>query len=381
MMRFSPTIVFALAITACTEGADKPAAPSIPIESVAPSLAATPEEVRDYLRPIAGRLAQRPLLQSELDLINKDGPDAIAPIVQDWLQKPAFVNAVRDMMEHLLKTSGKLGEIDYDLPGNLAAHIAKRDLPYSKLLTTDYCVGADDEQIECDTTAPYVAGVLTTRAYLSANASRFNLRRATTLMNVFSCRGYPMDSELQPSVDKPDLIPMFQALTPDEQTVEEAQSGFGNGFGCYTCHSQFASHAQLFVKFDSTGLWRDYAHGIQNDFGELGRSLGRFFASHFAQENRSADETGQVFGKTVANLTEAAQAVVDDAQFADCAVRRVFEYTFDIDETVSARTDRVLYLNIANGLRDAGHGDPTFAQLFTSVVTDPVVARAAMDQR
>lgn len=370
-----------LALTFAASACLAESTPTTIPEPVEPTLEASNDEVRDYLRPLASRLAQRPLLSSELQLIDELGTGAIDPVVQAWLQSETFAVAARDMMEHLLKTSGQLADIDYDLPGNLAAHIASHGLPYSALLTADFCVDADDAKTECDTTAPYAAGVLTTRAYLAANASRFNLRRATTLMNVFACRGYPMRSDLQPSVPKPELIEMFQALSQEEQVVEEAQSGFGNGAGCYTCHSQFASHAQLFVKFDATGLWREYAHGIQDEYGELGRSIGRFFASHFFEEDRSADETGQVFGRQVANLSEAAKAVVDDDEFLQCAAHRIYGYAFDIDETVSAKTDRALFADIAERLRDAGHDDPTFQQLFSSVVTHPIIVRAAMDQR
>jgi hypothetical protein len=376
LRRLSLLTAFTITASGCA-----PQMPSAPVTSDRPSLEASPEEVQAYLRPLASRLAHRPLSEDERQVIDMLGPDAIEPIVQAWLEGPAFVAAARNMIEHLLKTSGQQAEIDYDLPGNLAAHIVEKKHPYSMLITADYCVDAHGAKIECDTSAPYVAGVLTTRAYLSANASRFNLRRATTLMNVFSCRGYPMNFGLQPSAYKPSLIPMFQALTPEEQTVEEAQSGFGNGFGCYTCHSQFANHAQLYVKFDSSGLWRSHAHGLQDEYGELGRSIGRFFASHFSDEARSSDEKAQVFGEKVANLREAAVVIAEEAQFLDCAVRRVFEYAFDIDETISAKTDRVLYRNIAQNLRVSGSDDATFQQLFLSVVTDPLIIRAFMDQR
>lgn len=375
-------LILAAATAAATAAAcTQDTTPVQPPAEQAPQLAATKDEVRGYLRLLASRLARRPLIPEESAQVEQSGADAIAPIVQAWLRDPAFVVAARDMVEHLLKTSGQLGEIDYDLPGNLAAHLVKHELPYSKLLTADFCVGKDDERIECDTSAPYTAGVLTTRAYLAANASRFNLRRSTTLMRVFACKGYPMSPELQPSEKKDDLIPMFRALTPEEQTVEEAQSGFGNGFGCYTCHSQFAAHAQLYVKFDSTGLWRDYAHGIQNESGELGRSIGRFFASHFVKVERSQDERSQIFGQPVANLSDAAKVIASDSGFVPCAARRAFEYAFDLDETVSGRTDPALYQRLADELKDAGHADPTFSQLFSVVVTNPVIIRAVMDQR
>jgi hypothetical protein len=345
------------------------------------TLEATTEETRNYLRLLSSRLARRPLNMDELASIEENGAAAVDPVVQGWLRDPAFADAARDMIEHLLKTSGRLGDIDYDLPGNLAAHLAKHELPYSMLLTAGFCVGADDSQIPCDTEAPYTAGVLTTRAYLDANQSRFNLRRASTLMRVFACQIYPLADRLEPRIEKRRLIPMFQALTPEEQTVEEVRSGFGNGLGCYTCHGQFAAHTQLFVKFDSSGLWRSYAHGLQNHVGELGRSIGRFFASHFDGLERSQDERGQIFGRDVANLSEAARVITADEGFVSCAARRSFEYSFDLDETISAQTDLRIYTDIAERLRNAGHADPTFADLFRAVVTDPSIARAVIDQR
>ena len=370
MMRFAPIALAALACGLAGCG-----------EETTPRISASAEEVDRYLRPLASRLAHRPLDPDERDLIADLGGDAIDPIVQTWLEAPPFVDASRDMMEHLLKTSGQANGIDFDLPGNLTAHLVRHELPYSKLLTADYCVDADDERIECDTTAPFVAGVLTTRAYLTANASRFNLRRATTLMSVFSCRGYPMEAELQPPVIKHELIPMFQASTAEEQTVEEVRSGFGNGLGCYTCHSQFAAHAQLFVKFNGDGVYWDLAHGQQDRGEELGRSYGGYFASHFRREVRSSDERGNVFGSDVANLQEAAPVVVAEPRFLECAVRRTFEYAFDIDETQSARTSAAVYAQIADGLREAGHHDPTFSQLFFAVVTDPAIVRGVIEAR
>ena len=81
-------------------------------------------------------------------------------------------------------------------------------------------------------------------------------------MRAFACRTYPMERDLQPPLEADLLIPMFRAETPEEQTVAEATNGFGNGFGCYSCHSQFGAHAQLFVKFDTSGVWHADADGL-----------------------------------------------------------------------------------------------------------------------
>ena len=214
----------------------------------------TADQARVYLNEVAPMIVGRLLRADEDNLIFHFGADAVVPIVEAWVHEPGFADAAKQMMQVKLSASGSKDDIDFELPGNLAAHLARSDLPYAQIITADYCVGPGGEPVACDTAAPYQAGVLTTRAYLIANASRFNLRRARRMMYIFSCRGYPMDTVLQPPVNKSDLIPMFRAMTQDEQTVPEAQNGFGNGLACYSCHSQFSAHAQLFVRFDETGL-------------------------------------------------------------------------------------------------------------------------------
>ena len=124
--------------------------------------------------------------------------------------------------------------IDFGLPGNLAAYLVKNDRPWSEIITASDCYDAAGKAIKCDSGAPYGAGVLTTRAILLSRSGRFNLTRASTITRTFACKTYPIDpEELQPRVDKTWLIDMFQANNPEEQTVEEARNGFGNGFGCY----------------------------------------------------------------------------------------------------------------------------------------------------
>src|SRR4029453_12898428 len=103
-------------------------------------------------------------------------------------------------------------------------------------------------------------------------------------------------------------LPMFQATAPEEQVDERAKNGFGNGFGCYTCHGQFSLHAQLFVKFDGSGLYRATANGLQDPApgAELGRSATPgIMASHFKDPERASLEGIELFGTPVKNLGEA----------------------------------------------------------------------------
>ncbi|MCA9707908.1 MAG: hypothetical protein KDK70_18800, partial [Myxococcales bacterium] len=265
----------------------------------------------------------------------------------------------------------------YELPGNLAAEIAREGLPWSTILTADYCVDAQGEHIECDTGAPYAAGVLATRAYLIANKGRFNLSRAKLMLETFACRIYPMEHTIQPPLDKPTLIPMFRAEGEEDQTVEEAQGGFGNGVGCYFCHSQFGAHAQLFVKFDAEGLWRQDATGQQNPYDELGRSFDGLYTSHMHDPYEAAEETAQVFGQQVANLREAGEVIADNELFPQCTVKNLVAHAFDLKAGATDDISAELVEGLAERIT-TDEPDPGIAQYVLGVFTDERVIRAAV---
>lgn len=342
----------------------------------------TDRQARAYLAEVAPMVVGRLLRPDEDNLIFHFGADAVVPIVEAWIREPAFADSARLMLQVKLHASGNKDGIDFELPGNLAAHVARHDLPYAHLVTADYCVGPNSEPVPCDTGAPYAAGVLTTRAYLIANASRFNLRRARRMLYIFSCRSYPMDTVLQPPVEKADLIPMFRAMTQDEQTVPEAQNGFGNGLACYSCHSQFSAHAQLFVKFDEAGLWRPEATGLQDPANELGRSVGGLFASHFESPLAAPLEITQMFGVPVNTLAEAAQVLAAEDNFYSCAARNVLEYTFGLGESEAADIEKDLLAELGaqavardRRLRPDNPEGPTLGDLFVVTLTHPRVVQ------
>lgn len=345
----------------------------------------TADEARIYLETLSPMVVGRLLSPDEDNLIHHFGADAIVPIVEAWIREPGFADTARAMMQVKLAASGTKDGIDFELPGNLAAHLARTDRPYHELLTSSTCVDAVGAAIPCDTGAPYAAGVLTTRAYLIANASRFNLRRARRMMFNFACETYPMDAALQPPVHKASLIPMFQAMTQDEQTVPEAANGFGNGEACYTCHSQFSAHAQLFVRFDQDGLWRADATGLQDPMNELGRSTGGLFASHFASPVAAPLEVSQMFGVPVDTLVDAGRVLAASPGFDRCAARNVLEYTFGMSEADAKEIDRALLVDVADQaaardrrLRPDTHDGPTFGDLFVVALTHPRVIRVVL---
>lgn len=334
-------------------------------------------QATSYARQLAPLLVRRTIAADELDLLERDGGPAIPALVESWTVEPGFAEAARQMISLRLRTSGRTDAIDLDLPGNLAAHLVREDLPYADILRADYCVDATGARSECDTGAPYAAGVLATRAFLTGNEGRFNLKRARTMMRTFACLDYPMPETLQPPLTKEWLLPMFQASTPDEQEDERALAGFGNGFACYTCHSQFGAHAQLFVKFDRDGLHRADATGLQDPEGELGRSVDGLLTSHMIDPARAASEGSLMLGEPVANLADAARVLAGHPVFLECAARTLVGFGFGLaDSVIAAIPDEIVGGIVARAT--AREPEPTLATLAVEVFSDPAVVRSAI---
>lgn len=291
--------------------------------------------VASYMRRLAPALAGRTLRAEELTRIEAEGGAAVRDLLREWTREPGFERTARDLISTLLEASGRAGDVDLDLPGNLAAQLARDERPWSEILTADHCVDAAGETIECDTGAPYAAGVLGTRAFLRGNASLFNLKRARTLMRRFVCVDYPIRDTLQPRLERDSLLPLFRATGPDDQADEAAEAGFGNGLACYTCHGQFGAHAQLFVRFDAEGRWRDDATGLQLPGGENGRSeIEGLYTSHLVDPLEAASERSQMLGTDVANLSDAARVMAESEVFLPCASRHLLGYAFSLAESV-----------------------------------------------
>ena len=219
--------------------------------------------------------------------------------------------------------------------------------------------------------------MLATRAYLISNKGRFNLSRAKLMLETFACRVYPMETDVQPRLDKPVLIPMFRAESEEEQVVEEAMGGFGNGVGCYTCHGQFGVHAQLFVKFDEDGLWREEATGQQNPYDELGRSFDGLYTSHMFDPFAAASEASKVFGQDAANLREAGEIITDSELFPQCTVKNLVAHAFDLKAGASEDVSPTLVASVADGVNREST-DPTIADYVIEVFTHEQVIDAVV---
>ncbi len=338
-------------------------------------------EVRAYLRMLAPVVVGRSLRLPETERIEaaERAEAAIRPLLTEWTQDPGFAEAIRYLIQTQLRVSGHNGDIDFELPGNLAAWIAAEGLPWTTLLTAEHCVDATGAATDCDTGAPYTAGVLGTRAYMASNTGRFNLGRAGVMLESFACRAYPMEADIQVPLDKEVLIPMFQAESAEDQEVPEAAGGFGNGAACYTCHSQFGAHAQLFVKYDIDGYYVADASGLQDTSpeAELGNAENDLYASHMRDAEASASEASQMFGQQVADLGEAAQVLATSELFGRCTVQNLLTAAFrlpgdGLDRSVPER----LFTQIAQAEQD-----PTIARYVVEVFSDPQVIDTALAGR
>lgn len=337
-----------------------------PVDSTA---AFSVESVRTYLRQLAPYFVSRELTAEELSLVEERRFEAVAPILEEWTKEELFPRAARRLISQKLSVSGTRDDIDFDLPGNLAEFVVRQGLPFTTLLTADYCVDDKGEKRECDTGAPFNAGVLGTRAFMASRASRFNLTRASTMLRTFACRHYPMSSALEPRLPRERLIPLFQV---DQQEESGEGEMFGNGSACYSCHGQFGPHAQLFVRFDESGIYRPEATGLQDPDGELGRSRDSLFTSHLSEPEEAKSDESQMFGKAVANLGEAAKVLAESETFASCQVENLLEYALRIPATVEL--DREVVAEIE---RNAGEA-PSFASLFLATFSHPRIVSAVV---
>jgi hypothetical protein len=197
------------------------------------------------------------------------------------------------------------------------------------------------------------------------------------MLETFACRIYPMEHEIQIPLAKPQLIPMFQAENADEQTVEEAKGGFGNGIACYNCHSQFGAHAQLYVKFDSDGLWRGEADGQQDPDGELGRSLDGLYTSHMNDPSAAMSEESQMFGQPVENLRDAMGVLTESVLFQQCTVKNIVGRAFGIPAGANKDIDEDLVAELAQRVT-ADSADPSIRQYVIAVFNERRVIDAVL---
>ncbi len=344
------------------------------IESKAEDSKVYPSEaIAFYLRQVSSTIIGRPLSLEEKNLIEEKRIEAVAEILDQWMTSGFFITSVRSMLETQMSVSGKANGVNFNLPGNLAAYLAQNKLPYSSILTANYCIGDDGKKTPCDTGAPYSAGVLTTKAYMVNGQGRFNLRRARKMLKQFACKQYPLNRTLQIPLLKQDLITMFQ----DDQAPNTGDQ-FGNGTACYSCHSQFGAHTQFYVKFDSFGVYQASATGEQDTSPgvEAGRSKNNLYTSHLNTSAKSSEES-QMFGHTVSNLAEAAKVMTESPLFLQCGIRNVLQYYLRLLQNEADGINEDLIETIHQKILNESK-DPTFQQIIKQALIHPLVIESVL---
>ena len=374
------------ATAACTGDVISPKPSATPIEPAAPEpkrimipidearAQVPPAEVVAFARGVAPMLVGRSLSPAERAGLEGGGAAALRTVLERWTEEPGFAAMARDQVSVKLKASGATAELDGTLPGNLAAWLVRNKRPHAELITADSCRDSSGAAIACDSGAPFSAGVLTTRVFLANNAGRFNLKRARTVLRTFACSDYPISKELQPPLQRAQLIELFQNDKPPDGT----NGAFGNGLACYSCHSQFGAHAQPFVKFDADGRWQADATGLQLSGGEQGRSTGKLFTSHLSDPVAATSEASQFFGKPVANLAEEAKVLAEHPIYLECAVRSTLGYVLSLSESEANGLPLEVVQEIVKEAT-AREPQPTLARLVIETFSHPslITARRA----
>lgn len=332
-----------------------------------------------YLAKIAAPLVGRVLSAEERARIKTDAGKAIVPIIEGWAKDPGLVHAARMLVEEKIAVSGESDGIDYTLPGNLVEHVVKHDRPWAEILTSDTCYDAADAPIECDTGAPFTAGLLTTRGYMRSRYGHFNLSRAGVMMRAFACQVQPIPPTLEPGAAPEVLKSMFAIQNLATADPEVTKVAVNLGCACFSCHSIFAVHSQPFIKFDDEGLYFADATGEQDPVGELGNSLDGTAASHFKDPVAMASEASTMLGQPVQNLAEAAKVLTEHPVFVECAAQNVIEHVLRIEQGPLGKNIASELLEEVAEKATTVSPDPTFQAVVVAAFTHPSVVKGTLE--
>jgi len=325
-------------------------------------------EALSYLSYLSSQIVNRPLNESERNMVKSNGTQAFRQIVTAWTTEPAFANGVQVFFESLMHTSAAAGSNDpQNLPGLLAKALARNNRPYSEILTSNTCYNQSGQAISCGTQAPFTAGVLTTQAFLVAYKGAYNISRASKMMSKFLCTTYPLPDLEEPRLAESELIPQF--------ATKAGKITFGNGNNCYSCHSQFGLHAQFFVRFDFNGNYQASATGLQNPSLADGFSTNGLATSHLISPDRAKVEQSRILGKPAGNLAEAAVHITQSPRFLTCATQNLMQYYLRLSDQDVKSLKPELLNNVVLEAKKI-QAQPGFGALITAIVANPHVYTA-----
>ncbi len=275
---------------------------------------------------------------SEAELLAiEEAPGLYEDYVERYLEDPRFLERVREIFNNRWQTRNGESYFDPEEAGlygvspervadsvgdealRLLSYVVERDLPYSEVVTADYTMadpivaamwdldypaGATGWEQARYTDGRPAAGVLSmTSTWLRypSMGGNANRHRANAVSRLFLCDDF---------LTRP--IVLDRAAV--DQLTEDPEDAIASNPACMSCHSTLdplAAHFYGFFREDDSGLdlaeartyrpeneegWRDYA-GVGPGY----------------------------FGRPTRGLAELGEALVDDARFAECASRTVYE--------------------------------------------------------
>lgn len=332
---------------------------------LSPLMAWAQAEVQ-YMSYWSSKVVGRPLKAAEITAIKSNGKKAYPSILQAWTKEVGFEKSIRIYVENLMKISGETTTVNYDQVGYLAIDLVRKNRPYSELLTANYCLDKNMQVTNCGTGSPYNAGVLTTKAFLTSYRGAFNISRAGKLISKFLCTSYPLPDSEEPRLTEEELVPQF--------STKNGPITFGNGNNCYSCHSQFGLHAQLFVKFDNSGMYQASATGLQNPDPSItaGFSTNGLATSHMKLPIQASSEQTRMLGKTVKNISEGAAELIKSPRFYPCAAKNLMKYFLHYSDNQVDQMKPELFSQISQQA-SALSPQPSFSDLTISMITNEAV--------
>lgn len=350
-----------------TDGPDDGETDEPPGEAEAEQL--TP--VEHLIRVSMALRGTRPSIE-EIAMVEED-PDAIAMLVDEYMEAPQFGEVIRDLHDDAL-----LVEVDLALPAvepldglfpqtigrsvmqtplRLAEHVVVQDRPYTELVTADYWVGDDVAAtvygVPYDQGGPQwqelpltddrpAAGVLSDTAFYVRHASagdNYNRGRANAISRALLCMDFLVqDIDVSGGIDLSDPEAVANAVVENE--------------ACAACHDPLDPLASHLFGFPNELDVVQYFDDVEEAGGTPAYPLPQIYQPQ--QEGRwegTNERPPAYFGVETEDLADLGQQIAADPRFTQCAARRFYAY-FNQVRLEDAPSDRVAELQAV--LEDSG---------------------------
>jgi hypothetical protein len=225
------------------------------------------------------------------------------------------------------------GKPSRDTAPVFAARVIAEEQPFSELFTApnNTCPTYDEgaHQFvdgECNNGAPAVAGVLTDPGVAYQFYGNMAFRRVRWVQEVFVCTKFPAEYAKTPvhmgSSDYTSPWP-FESVATKPINFQDTSSVI-----CANCHTTINHLAPLFAYFDDAG---QYQSSIQVKTPTAPDPV----PTEMSHWLRDGETTHWRQGQSVKDLAELGQAIAADADVAECAVARAYNFAFSKEDIVS----------------------------------------------